>query len=122
MILLLACPLYASAKAKATKLLHTKESLAEIKENLSKEKFIMIDVRELKEWESKRLKNSIHIPLSILKSKEEKWKEKIPVDKTLYIHCYSGGRALIAGRVLMKKGYKVIAVGYSLNELFDSGL
>ncbi len=42
----------------------TKEPLSKVKENLEKEKAVLVDVREKKEWNSGHVEGAIFLPLS----------------------------------------------------------
>lgn len=67
---------------------------------------LLIDVRELSEW------NEVHIP----------WTQHIPKDKInetihsicpdintpIYLHCRSGTRSQYAGQALIEQGYQVV--------------
>ena len=90
---------------------HTKDSLALIKERISKNEAVLVDVREKNEWEDGHLQSTIFLPLSGLKeggigeSIANKLTVKLPKDKIVYCHCASGGRVLPASAILQKLGY-----------------
>jgi len=101
---------------------HTNDSLPLIKERISKNEAVLIDVREKDEWEDGHLQSAIFLPLSGLKvggANEAfitKLTVKLPKDKIVYCHCVSGGRVLPASAILQKLGYDVrpLKPGYDL--------
>ena len=92
---------------------HTNDSLPLIKERISKNEAVLVDVREKYEWEDGHLQSAIFLPLSGLKeggtseSFTTKLAVKLPKDKIVYGHCLSGGRVLPASAILQKLGYDV---------------
>ena len=101
---------------------HTNDSLPLIKERISKNEAVLVDVREKYEWEDGHLQSAIFLPLSGLKeggtseSFASKLAVKLPKDKIVYCHCLSGGRVLPASAILQKLGYDVrpLKSGYEL--------
>ena len=101
---------------------HTNDSLPLIKERISKNAAVLVDVREKYEWEDGHLQSAIFLPLSGLKeggtseSFASKLAVKLPKDKIVYCHCLSGGRVLPASAILQKLGYDVrpLKSGYEL--------
>ena len=101
---------------------HTNDSLPLIKERISKNEAVLVDVREKNEWEVGHLHSAIFLPLSGLKkggtseSFANKLAVKLPKDKIVYCHCLSGGRVLPASAILQKLGYDVrpLKSGYEL--------
>ncbi len=68
---------------------------------LVENKNIIIDVREIGEYERGHIKGAINIPLSELR---ERIKE-IPKDKPVYLHCRTGQRSYNAALALQNLGY-----------------
>ena len=101
---------------------HTKDPLPLIKERVSKNEAILIDVREKYEWEDGHLQSAIFLPLSGLEeggaseSFASKLAVKLSKDKIVYCHCVSGGRVLPASAILQKLGYdaRPLKSGYEL--------
>ena len=101
---------------------HTNDPLSLIKERISKNEAILVDVREKYEWEDGHLQSAIFLPLSGLKeggtseSFTTKLSVKLPKDKIVYCHCASGGRVLPASAILQKLGYdaRPLKSGYEL--------
>ena len=100
---------------------HTKDSLDTVKKNLEQNKAVLVDVRELSEWNKGHLKGAILVPLSKLRQGvDKKWLEKkIPEGKIVYTHCARGFRALLAGDLLKKQGYRVRCLKQGYQELLE---
>ena len=100
---------------------HTKDSLETVKKNLKDKKAVLLDVRELAEWNKGHLKGAILVPLSKLRQDvDKKWLEKkIPANRIVYTHCARGFRALAAGDVLKKQGYNVRCLKQGYQELLN---
>ena len=100
----------------------TKASLSEIKNEVDSGKAVLVDVREAREWNSGHVEGAIFLPLSALQdglSKEEL--AKLPKDRTLYVHCVVGKRALAAANVFEQHGYQAEAVKPGYRELVSAG-
>lgn len=90
----------------------------EAKKIIDNQKCIILDVRTLEEYEEEHIENAILIPLEDIENKAE----KILKDKTakILIYCRSGRRSLIAGDILIQKGYKdVVDFGGIINWAFE---
>lgn len=101
---------------------HTKQSLAEIKQQVDANKGVLVDVREKQEWDAGHVDGAIFFPLSAVQdglSPEEL--AKLPKDKTLYVHCVVGKRALTVGNLLEKRGYAVRVVKPGYKEMIAEG-
>ena len=81
------------------------EELAKIeKDDKEKEKHLVIDVREAKEYNEGHLKHAINIPLSEVEKNLDKissWKEK-----SVILYCNSGKKSGEAAKTLVKNGFK----------------
>ena len=100
----------------------TKESLSKIKENIDEEKAVLVDVREKKEWQEGHIEGAVFLPLSSLRDGVTKDELKpLPKDKILYVHCVVGRRAVTAGNVLEKYGYKVRPMKPGYKEMVSAG-
>ena len=62
---------------------------------------VLLDVRTSEEVATGKLLKTIHIPLEELASR----KNELPRDKKIFIHCSSGSRADMAGRILRRNGF-----------------
>jgi rhodanese-related sulfurtransferase len=96
---------------------HTKDTLDMVKDGLKSKKAILVDVREVKEWESGHLKDAVLVPLSKLNGTEgDAAIKELPKDKVIYLHCARGSRCLKAARILKDQGYdaRPLAAGYEV--------
>lgn len=71
--------------------------------NYDKNKQIILDVREEVEVATRKIDNSINIPLSELRKRFI----ELPKDKEILIYCAVGLRGYIASRFLLQNGYRV---------------
>jgi len=102
---------------------HTKDSLKTVKKNLNSDKAILIDVRELGEWNAGHLADASLIPLSGLKNSKSRKEllKKLPKKKIVYCHCRSGGRVLIATDILAKEGIDIRPLKAGYQDLLGAG-
>lgn len=83
---------------------------------------VIIDVRELHEYENGHIKGAKNIPLSELRERVN----EIPKDKPVYLHCRSGQRSYNAVLALQNAGYKNVYnitgsfLGLSFYEYFNN--
>lgn len=125
----LALSLLATSPLRGEERKHTEDPLAKVLELFTGEKAILIDVRELKEWQRGHVRGAMHVPLSELAEKENdaaylaELAKKLPKDKPIYVHCAAGKRCLSACDVFeqlegfdfrpLKPGYKdLIGAGF----------
>src|SRR5262245_65457938 len=106
---------------------HTKDSIDKVKENMVQSKAILIDVRELDEWNRGHLADARHLPLSELKRAgtdseiKQKLAKNLPKEKIVYCHCASGRRVLVAGDILGKLGHDIRPLAAGYDELREAG-
>ena len=102
---------------------HTKDSLATIKSSLEDESAILIDVREPDEWNAGHLTSARLVPLSALREphEREQFVAALPRDKTVYCHCKSGGRVLMAKAILDELGFNIQAMQAGFDDLVQAG-
>lgn len=102
---------------------HTQDSLQTVKKGLSEKKAVLVDVRELDEWNDGHLKEARHLALSQIKKgiNDEKLKEIIPAGKIVYLHCAAGGRCLKAAEMLKNKGYDIRPLKPGYDALISAG-
>jgi phage shock protein E len=106
---------------------HTKDSLDKVKENLADKKAILIDVRELKEWDKGHLQDAQLLPLSELKRAAtdpaigQKLEKMLPKERIVYGHCGSGVRVLTAAAILEKLGYDFRPLAAGFDDLRAAG-
>ncbi|MFI3230724.1 MAG: rhodanese-like domain-containing protein [bacterium] len=76
----------------------------EAKKIIDTQECIVLDVRTLEEYEDEHLDNALLIPLLDLETSAERI---IPnKNAKILIYCRSGNRSLVAGDILLEKGYK----------------
>ena len=99
---------------------HTKDPLETVLNRVNRKDAILIDVRELAEWDAGHLRNAVLLPLSELKQASsnaavQKKLAKLSKEKIVYCHCRSGGRVLMAAPILKSLGYDVrpLKAGYA---------
>ena len=102
---------------------HTGDSLATVQERIAAKKAILVDVRELVEWNDGHIAGAIHLPFRDLQDKfdEKALREKLPKDVTIYTHCAVGFRALKAGKIIEKYGYDIRPLKPGYKELLEAG-
>lgn len=70
------------------------------------EDHVLIDVREVQEWDASHYNRALHWPLSKLK---EGKLPPIPLDKKVIVYCQKGKRSVEAGEILQLYGYTDIS-------------
>jgi len=102
---------------------HTKDSLKTIKEQVDAKKAILVDVRELVEWNDGHVVGAVHLPWRDLQDKfdEKAMREKLPKDMIIYTYCMVGYRSLKAGTIVKKYGYDVRPLKPGYKELLEAG-
>jgi rhodanese-related sulfurtransferase/lysophospholipase L1-like esterase len=104
-------------KAWAVPVEHTKDTLDDVKKALAAKTAVLIDVRELKEWDAGHLEDAKLLPLSAINKglPEKELEMKLPSGKIIYLHCKAGGRCLLAAEALKAQGYDLrpLALGYA---------
>ena len=102
--------------------MHTKDSLATVKENVESGKAVLVDVREQREWDAGHVKGAIHLPKSKLETTElAELVKKLDKKKIFYTHCGGGRRALACGELLKKEGFDVRPLKPGYQPLIDAG-
>jgi rhodanese-related sulfurtransferase len=102
---------------------HTSDSLETVKKKLTEKSAVLVDVRELAEWNEAHVSGAISLPISsIQKGLDASAILKIvPQEKVIYTHCRAGRRALAAADELLKQGYDVRPLKPGIQELLDAG-
>jgi len=102
---------------------HTKDSLETVKKYIEDKKAVLVDVRELDEWNSGHVDGAIFAPLTKIADDKEApgVKKKLPKDKILYFHCKSGGRCRIAADLLKDEGFDIRPLKPGYQELIEAG-
>ena len=114
---LLACSLNLKAAE------HTKDTLDDVKKNLKSGKALLVDVREVEEWNEGHLEAAQLYQLSDINDKPSKdeLKKRFGDKKIVYLHCASGGRCRLAADVLKDKGYDIRPLKQGYKVLVKSG-
>jgi rhodanese-related sulfurtransferase len=102
----------------------TEDSLKAVRENVAREKAVLVDVRSKEEWDKGHLEGSFFLPVTALVDENadlEKLTEKLPRKKTLYTFCVVGIRAEAAGEVLSEQGYEVRVLEPGYKQLLKAG-
>jgi len=112
-----------SAADRGDSLEHTKYSLETVKKRVKEEKAILVDVRELVEWNAGHVQGAVLLPWREMQDKpdEKKIREKLPKDIIVYTYCAVGYRSLRAGKLLTKYGYDVRPLKPGYDELVKAG-
>jgi len=102
---------------------HTKDSIEKIKELVEQKKAVLVDVRELVEWNAGHVEGAVFLPWRDLQDKfdEAKLREKLPKDAIIYTYCAVGYRSLRAGKIIAKFQYDVRPLKPGYEELVKAG-
>lgn len=102
---------------------HTKDTLASVRERVEEKKAVIVDVRDLVEWNAGHVQGAVLLPWRELQEKitEEQVNEKLSKEKIIYTHCAVGYRSLRAAKILKKYGYDVRPLKPGYDELVKAG-
>jgi rhodanese-related sulfurtransferase len=102
---------------------HTTDSLATVRENVTGNKAVLVDVREKPEWTAGHLAGAVPLPISAIERKniDPALLERLPKDRILYTYCLVGMRSKKAAGILEQRGYKVRALKPGYEELLKAG-
>ena len=102
---------------------HTTDSLETVKKRVSEKKAVLVDVREEAEWKQGHIEGAKLLPLSELEDAKDagSLKQKLPQDKIIYVHCYSGVRSLSAADILQQHGFQVRPLKPGYKQLLKAG-
>jgi rhodanese-related sulfurtransferase len=83
---------------------HTKDTLATVRERVEEKKAVIVDVRDLVEWNAGHVQGAVFLPWRELQEKitEEQVNEKLSKEKIIYTHCAVGYRSLRAAKILSR--------------------
>lgn len=99
---------------------HTTDSEATVKANLAATTAVLVDVREVDEWNAGHLRDASNLPLSELRA--GRGLAALPRDKIIYLHCQSGRRVLPSADILLGAGFtEVRALPWGYPELVRRG-
>ncbi len=79
---------------------------------------IVIDVREVSEFEQVRLPHAVNIPISQFIERFD----EVPTEATLYVICAVGGRSAQVAQYLEQRGYDAVNVAGGTYAWADAGL
>lgn len=102
---------------------HTSDTIDIIKKRFETREAVLLDVRELAEWNEAHVEGAIHLPNSRIQKgvTAETLTRLLPRDKIIYTHCRSGVRSLGACEELRDLGYDVRALQPGIQQLLDAG-
>ena len=121
---LLALVFFGEANSPRSKVEWTKDTLEVVKQNIEKEKAVLVDVRSEQEWNKGHIEGAIFLPVTSLQSKgndPKQLEKKLPKDKTIYTYCVVGMRAKSAAYSLEQAGFNVQALKSGYEELLKAG-
>jgi rhodanese-related sulfurtransferase len=101
----------------------TEDTLDVVRENLSKEDAVLVDVRSLEEWNEGHVEDSLFLPVTSIRKRKypPEMTNDLPKDKILYTFCVVGMRAKKAAAPLRELGFDVRALKPGYKELLKAG-
>lgn len=71
---------------------HTLDSLATVKQSVAENRAVLVDVREVREWESGHVNGAVLLPLSRIRAgiSADELILLLPKDQPIYLHCGEG--------------------------------
>jgi rhodanese-related sulfurtransferase len=102
---------------------HTRDSLATVKQSVAEKRAVLLDVREIREWENGHLQEAVLLPLSRIRAgiSADELMRMLPRDQPIYLHCGAGGRCLLAAGRLRNHGYDLRPLRAGFDELAQVG-
>ncbi|MBD3674236.1 MAG: rhodanese-like domain-containing protein [Planctomycetaceae bacterium] len=102
---------------------HTDDTPEVVKKNLKADKAVLVDVREVEEWDEGHLEAATLWQLSDINDGPtmEDLKKRFGDKNIVYLHCRSGGRALFAAEKLKDKGYDIRPLKPGYADLLKAG-
>lgn len=102
---------------------HTREPLGHVRHSVAENRAILVDVRELAEWDAGHLQGAILLPLSRIRAgiTADDLTQLLPSGQPVYLHCGAGGRCLFAAGVLIKRGYDARPLKPGFDDLVRAG-
>lgn len=101
----------------------TKDSLETVRKNVAEGRAVLVDVRELIEWNAGHVRTAIHLPWRELQGKmgDQLLLDKLPKDKIIYTYCAVGYRSSRAGKMIVKHKFDVRPLKPGFEELVKAG-
>jgi glyoxylase-like metal-dependent hydrolase (beta-lactamase superfamily II) len=94
----------------------------ELVPRLSADDLALVDVRDANEWRTGHVRDSVHLPLSVLRDGADTVTD-LGHGRPLAVACARGPRAAIAASVLRRRGYRdVVRVVGGISDLADRGI
>jgi len=102
---------------------HTEDSLKVVQERVTEKKAILVDVRDVVEWNDGHIAGAVHLSFRDLQDKfdEKALREKLPKGSIVYTYCMVGFRSLKAGKIIEKYGYDIRPLKPGYKELLEAG-
>lgn len=101
----------------------TKDTPDAVLKNVKDGKAVLVDVRELVEWNAGHVRDAIHLPYRELQERkgEAEFLKKLPKDKIIYTYCAVGYRSSRAGKILAQQKFEVRPLKPGFEELAKAG-
>jgi phage shock protein E len=101
----------------------TTDSLDTVRELVAGERAVLVDVREVVEWQQGAIAGAVLLPLSDLGNgiDRETLAERLPAGRILYTYCAAGVRSCIAADLLAPAGYDVRPLSPGYRDLIAAG-
>ena len=102
---------------------HTTDSLDTVKQRLASKEAVLIDVRELTEWNEGHLEDAKLVPLSDIRYPQKRIDatKDLSKEEIIYCHCRSGKRVFIATHYLSRDGYDIRPLKAGYKDLLTEG-
>lgn len=83
--------------------------VATAKALIDSDSIFLIDVRSLNEYNESHIPGSLLVPVQNLKEPEflKAIEKDIPKDKPILVYCRSGGRSVVASKILIESGFSI---------------
>jgi rhodanese-related sulfurtransferase len=79
---------------------------------------VLLDVRELDEWDAGRVDGALHIPLGQLAARQD----EVPTDRVVVVVCRSGVRSATAAAALLAADYDAVNLAGGMKAWAGAGL
>lgn len=98
-------------------------SLETVKRDLADGKAVLLDVREVDEWNDGHLQDARPLPLSQIEKGvgAMQLQAVAPAGKIIYLHCAAGARSQVAARHLKASGRDLRPLTQGYDELLEAG-
>ena len=101
----------------------TPDQLDTVKKLMAEKKAVLLDVRELDEWNLGHLAGAIHVPTSVIDKgmTADELTQIAGKDTVIYLHCKAGRRAVDCAKKLKSTGRDVRPLKTGYYGLLDAG-